>query len=188
MSPVQLAEMKNCLYFYHNLHKTNICVRSWDFCSGDSLCFGVLDFNTVFLPNLCTYQSQGLTGCSPTHLCYILHIPAASQPLQLDPVSDWLWNNNAWIGAYLAYQNTTLFGRWKPVNARCQARILVCMNIWLGKHRQTPAFPERCEYCLYRHSPCSAVCVCIISLRQWHEKSGWQFIYPMKSIVCWPPL
>jgi hypothetical protein len=184
MSPVQLAE--KCLCVYHNLHKTNICVSSWDFCSGDGSCFGILDFNTVFLPNLCrarwepggtrwctgeevkeklvngvgsqyshatsehgvssitqanvhtsaassrlnlfphrfkwthpfwgkmksgfcvcaitfrtsyTYLSQGLTGYSPTHPCYILHISAASQPLQLDPMSDLLCNSNAWIGA-----------------------------------------------------------------------------------------
>lgn len=151
MSPVHLAEMKNCLCVYHNLHKTNICVRSWDFCSGDGSCFGILDFNTVFLPNLCTHQSQGLTGYSPTHPCYVLHIPAAVQSLQLDPVPDWLCNSNAWIDAYPAYQNTSLFGRQNLVNARCQDRILAYMNVWLGKHRQTPTFPARCEYYPYTH-------------------------------------
>lgn len=122
--------MKNCLCVYHNLHKTNVCVRSWDFCSCDGSYNGILDFNNVFLPKLCTYQSQGLTGYSPTHLCYILHTPAASQPIQLEPLSDWLSISNTWIGAYPAYQNFSLFGRRKPVNARCQARILAC-KMWI---------------------------------------------------------
>jgi len=143
--------------------------RSWDFCSGDGSCIGILDFNTVFLPNLCIYQSQGLTGYSPTHPWYILHIPAASQPIQLDPLSDWLSISNAWIGAYPAYQNSSPFDRQKP-NTRCQVRILACKM-----------------YCPYRHSPFSTICICNTSLHQWHEKSGWPNIYTMKSIVCWPP-